>query len=146
MGVSTNTFTIAANTDWHVQRAAGLGTEGWLVAGIYRLDTAGSPAAGSLEVKVTDRGYSSGINSATAGAIPDDEILYNETGIALTASATTAARTNIEATVGEAATYSEKTVVEPSQPQCPLLMVRGDGVLVGTVVVVLRSQRRGRVQ
>lgn len=144
MPIFEHEFTIAATTDWQSIRATGLGAGGHLVAGIYRLSTAGSPAAGSLEVKLTDRGYGSSQTDAQMDAIPDGHVFYNEVSIALTASATVGTRTNIEAIVGAAAEYTQSTHPDAELPRSPLLMVRGDGTLAGSVTVTLRSSTPGR--
>lgn len=144
MPTSMHTFVIAANTDWHVQRAGGLGGEGYLVAASYRLEVSGA-TGGDLEVKLTDRGYSETIATAAANVIPDDEVFYNATGITLAASATVATEANISDVSKQAAAYAEKNIADVSKPMCPLLMVRGDGTLVGTVQVCIRALQPTRI-
>jgi hypothetical protein len=72
-------------------------------------------------------------------AVPDDLVAYSETGVALTASDTVATSTNIQSVVGDAAAWLQPLRVG-SESWAPLLAVKGDGTLVGDVVVVLTAR------
>jgi hypothetical protein len=131
---TTHTFTIAANTDWHVARADGLGVSGALLQGRYRLAAGGTD--GNIDIALITGDTPSTATSATINALPQDHFAYLETGKALVNSATVSARTNIQDVVGDAAAWLQRRRVG-SEQWAPLLAVRGDGVTVGTVTVVL---------
>ena len=130
----THTFTIAANTDWHVVRADGLGVSGALLQGRYRLDNGGT--GGDLTIQLVTGPTPATASSADVNALADDVVAYRETAITLAASATTSTRTNIQGVVGDAAAWLQSVRVG-SEVWAPLLAVRGDATLVGSVTVVL---------
>lgn len=134
---TTHTFTIAANSDWHVVRASGLGVSGALLAGRYRLANGGT--GGDLFVRLITGATPSSASSATVAALPEDVIPYREDSITLAPSATVSTRTNIQAVVGDAAAWLQPSRVG-DESWAPLLAVRGDGVLVGSVTVVLTAR------
>lgn len=136
---TTHTFTIAANTDWHCLRADGLGVSGALLQGRYRLKTGGGVVNGNIDIKLITGDTPAGASSAVVAAVPDDLVAYSETGVALTASDTVATSTNIQAVVGDAAAWLQPLRVG-SESWAPLLAVKGDGTLVGDVVVVLTAR------
>ncbi len=142
-------LTIAASTDWQIVTCPSLGTSGILVAATYRLGTEGAPVGGDLEVKVIDGAYEPGLPSASIASIADEHVAYHESAITLAASATSAAKTNIEDLVGESSVYdtvggrSREEASRTRANRLPLLAVRGDGVLEGTVVIALRAKDAG---
>ena len=60
---TTHTFTIAANTDWHVARADGLGVSGALLQGRYRLAAGGTD--GNIDIALITGDTPSTATSAT---------------------------------------------------------------------------------
>ena len=135
------TFTIAANTDWHILECTRLGASGILVHQLSRLDAGGTN--GSLDMKLIDGSHSLSLVSADIAAIPQDDEVYNETGIALVNSATAGTSTNINGTVGDSTAYDRRytdAAAYSEEENRILLAVKGDGVLVGTVHITLRAK------
>ena len=130
----THTFTIAADTDWHVVRADGLGVSGALLQGRYRLASGGT--GGDCTVQLVTGPTPSTASSADVDALADDVVAYRETSITLAPSATASTRTNIQALVGDAGAWLQSPRVG-SEVWAPLLAVKGDGTLAGSVTVVL---------
>lgn len=137
-------LTQTADTDWRAIELPLLGMSGVLAHASYRLDAGG--VAGSLEIKVIDGRYDpTSITSAELALVPDEDTLYHETGIALSPSATVAAKTNIISTVSEAAVYDRRGGRGYSyEDRTVMLAYRGDGTLVGDLRVVFRATNTGR--
>lgn len=134
----------AADTDWRAIELPLLGMSGELAHVSYRLDAGG--VAGSLEIKVIDGAYDpTTITPAELALVPDEDTLYHETSIALSPSATVAAKTNIIASVNEAAVYDRRGGRGYSyEDRTVMLAYRGDGILAGNLSVVFRAINTGR--
>ena len=133
-----------SGTDWQAVDLGLLGTSGILVNAVYRLDAGGTN--GNLTVKVVCGAYDPAtITSAQIAAIPDENVTYSETPIALTNSATVGATTNIAGTVGDAAVYDRRGGVGYSnEDRTVMLVLKGDGTLDGSVYVCLSAKDTGR--
>ena len=138
-----HTFSGLSGTDWQLFQLDGFPKQGYILDASYRLDVGGT--AGDLEVKIVDGDYiADAISSAQFNLIADDDAVYNESAIALSASSTVAVNTNVYGSVGEAAAFSSTRVSNPGALPNPypaqglLLGVRGDGVLAGDVIITFR--------
>ncbi len=134
----------AADTDWRAIELPLLGMSGILAHVSYRLGAGG--VAGDLEVKVIDGAYDpTTITSAQLALVPDEDVVFHESSIALSPSATVAAKTNIIASVNEAAVYDRRGGRGYSyEDRTVMLAYRGDGTLAGNLSVVFRSIHTGR--
>ena len=137
------------SADWQAVELGLLGTSGILTNAVYRLDAAFGAANGDMEVKVICGVYDAAtITSAAINAIPAEDVVYHETGIALVNSATAGTTTNIDATVGDAAVYDRRGGLGYSnEDRTVMLVVRRDGgagSLAGSVYVALSAKDVGR--
>ena len=135
------------SADWQAVELGLLGTSGILTNAVYRLDAGGTNA--NMEVKVICGVYDAAtITNAAINAIPAEDVVYHETGIALTNSATAGTTTNIDATVGDAAVYDRRGGLGYSnEDRTVMLVVRRDGgagALAGNVYVALSAKDVGR--
>lgn len=138
-------LTQPADTSWRAVRLSLLGRSGELAHAAYRLAAGGT--GGDLEVKVIDGAYPSPgtLTSAEIAAIPDEDVVYHETGITLAPHATTATKTNIVATVNEAAVYDVRgDFGNSSEDSSVFLAYKSDGTLTGAITVVFRALNTGR--
>jgi len=133
-----------SGTDWQAVDLGLLGTSGILVNAVYRLDAGGTN--GNLTVKVVCGAYDPAtITSAQIAAIPDENVVYSEGSISLTADATDGETTNISTSVGDAAVYDRRGGVGYSnEDRTVMLVLKGDGTLNGSVYVCLSAKDTGR--
>ena len=138
----TVSVVIAANNDWHAVAVPRLQASGTLVHVTYRLGTEDTPVGGNLEAKLIDGLYAPGISSADIALVPDNDVAYHESAIVLAASATVATKSNVVGTSSDASVYDRRggasTVADDGR--YVLLVVKGDGTLVGTVHITLRAK------
>lgn len=129
-----HTFTIAANTDWQAVRAYSLGIDGHILAISYRLKPAGA-TNGAVTMRLHDTADSLPLTTGEIAALKEPGIFLEDV-TSLVASATAATDVNVVGTVSTAAAWLSSRVGSDQQP---LLTIRGDGVLAGDVVVVIRA-------
>lgn len=141
-------LTVNSN-DWQAVDLGLLGTSGILVNATYRLDAGGTN--GNLQVKVICGAYDAAtITSAAINSIPDEDVSYSETGIALVNSATTATQSNINSSVGDAAVYDRRggSVANYSNEDRTVMLVLrrdgGAGALAGSLYISLSAKDAGR--
>lgn len=132
---------------WQAVELGLLGTSGILTNAVYRLDAGGTN--GDLEVKVICGAYDPAtITSATINAIPAEDVVYHETGIALTPHATAGAGTNISTGTADAAVYDRRGGLGYSnEDRTVMLVVRRDGgagTLAGSLYIALSAKDVGR--
>jgi len=135
-----------SGTDWQAVDLGLLGTSGILVNAVYRLDAGGTGTGTGMEVKVVCGAYDPAtITSAQIAAIPDENVVYSEGSISLTADDTDGETTNISTSVGDAAVYDRRGGVGYSnEDRTVMLVLKGDGTLDGSVYVCLSAKDTGR--